>query len=63
MKQHYSFTANEMGEKPVEIKINLENRIKAIFCKDKVKEIDVIVGNKLINEWKKITGYKSNDNI
>lgn len=62
MKQHYSFTANEMGEKPIEIKISLENRIKAIFYKEKVKEIDVIVGNKLINEWKKITGYKSNHN-
>jgi hypothetical protein len=62
MKQHYSYTANEMGEKPIEIKISLENRIKAIFYKEKIKEVDVIVGNKLIKEWKKITGYKSIDN-
>lgn len=62
MKQHYSYTENEMGEKPIQTKVKLENRIRAIFNREKVRIMDVIIGNRLIDEWKKLTGYKSNDN-
>jgi len=62
MKQHYSYTENEMGEEPFQTKVKLENRIRAIFNREKVRIMDVIIGNRLIDEWKKLTGYKSNDN-
>jgi hypothetical protein len=62
MKKNYSYTSNEMGEDPMENKIKLENKIKDIFNKDKIRVMDVIIGNRLIKEWKKLTGYKSNDN-
>ena len=62
MKQHYSYTENEMGEKPFEAKVKLESRIRAIFNREKVRIMDVIIGNRLIDEWKKLTGYQSNDN-
>ncbi len=62
MKQHYSYTANEMGDEPFKAKVKLESRIRAIFNREKVRIMDVIIGNRLIDEWKKLTGYQSNDN-
>jgi hypothetical protein len=42
--------------------VKLESRIRAIFNREKVRIMDVIIGNRLIDEWKKLTGYQSNDN-
>jgi len=51
----------EKYESPNQIKLNLENKIKAIFHRDKVRVMDVIIGNRLIKEWVKLTKYKSDD--
>lgn len=43
---------------PEQIK-TLEDRIKEIFNKERIRKMDVIIANRLIEDWKKITNYKT----
>ena len=38
----------------------LENKIKDIFNQDKIRIMDVIIANRLIEDWKRLTNYKEN---
>lgn len=41
--------------------IILECRIKDIFKKDVITDVDVFIANRLIEKWKKLTNYKEED--
>ena len=45
-----------MTEQQFEIK-TIETTIKFIFNKENITDDDVIIGNKLINKWKKLTNW------
>lgn len=45
-----------MSKKQLEIE-SIEKTIKFIFYKKGLTQDDVTIGNKLINQWKKLTGW------
>lgn len=45
-----------MTEQQFEIN-TIENTIKFIFNKETIDDDDVIIGNKLIDKWKRLTGW------
>lgn len=49
-----------MSNKNKDLKIlKLELEIKYIFNKDRIKAVDVIHANSLIEQWKALTNYRS----
>jgi hypothetical protein len=41
--------------------IVIEFTLKKIFEKEEISDLDVIISNKLLNKWKKLTGHIEND--
>jgi hypothetical protein len=42
---------------------NIEVTLKKIFKKKQINNFDVLIANKLLLKWKKLTNYKEDDGI
>ena len=50
----------EQPESFNQTKLDLENKIKAIFFRNKIRVVDIVTVKRLIKQWVKLTKYKIN---